>query len=442
MTIEKIKSDIEEFEISYIRMQFSDMLGTIKNVEIPAKLIDEAIAGEVMFDGSSIEGFVRIKETDMFLIPDLSTWLVLDFEKSKYGRVARFICDVHDLNHTPFSGDPRSILKKTLAKMKSLGFDSFNVGFEPEFYLFKKDEMGRATRELTDHGGYFDQSPMDGSEDVRRDIVLDLQRLGFEMEASHHEVGPSQHEINFRFADALKACDNLQTFKIVVKNQAAMHNMHATFMAKPITGLAGSGLHTNCSLFADGKNVFYDENNDLELSATCYSFIAGVMHHARAITAITNPTVNSYKRIIPGYEAPCYVAWSPSNRSAFIRIPATRKLGTRIEVRSVDAMANPYLALSVILEAGLNGITSKMECPLPTYENLFAMTREERESAGIPNLPNNLYDAIKELRKDAVIIEAIGQHTFERFCTAKLKEWDGYRSTVHGWELEQYFDKY
>ncbi len=439
ITKESIMEDVLKHNVKYVRLQFTDMMGTIKNVEVPSSQLEDVFAGQVMFDGSSVEGFVRIVETDMNLVPDLNTWLILEYEQSSYGSVARLICDVYTTKGEPFDGDPRYILKRALKKAEAMGFTSFNIGFEPEFYLFKLDESDNVTFSLTDSGSYFDQSPIDESENVRRDIVLELERLGFAIEASHHEVGPGQHEINFKFANALETCDNLQTFKLVVKNNAKKHNMHATFMPKPRKGMAGNGMHTNCSLFdKDGNNVFYDPNNALELSNTCYEFMAGIIEHARPLTGICNPSVNSYKRLTPGFEAPCYIAWSPQNRSSFIRIPASRKQGTRVEIRSVDPTCNPYLALAAILNAGLDGIKNKMICPHPTYENLFSLVRKEREELGIKNLPNNLYDAIKEVQKSDLIRETLGEHTYEKFIKAHREIWKEYQTEVHQWELKRY----
>ncbi len=441
ITREYIWEQVKAENVKYIRLQFTDMMGTIKNVEVPISELDNAFEGKVMFDGSSVEGFVRIVETDMYLVPDLNTWLILDFEDSKYGKVARLICNVYKTSGEAFEGDPRYILQKAMKKAEKMGFSSFNIGFEPEFYLFKRGEVN-SSLELTDGGSYFDQSPIDESEDVRRDIVLELERLGFAIEASHHEVGPGQHEINFKFANAIEACDNLQTFKIVVKNNAKKYNMFATFMPKPVKGLPGNGMHTNCSLFnSAGENVFYDKDNKLELSNECYEFIAGIMKHARPLTGICNPTVNSYKRLTPGFEAPCYIAWSPQNRSSFIRIPASRKQGTRVEIRSVDPTCNPYLALAVILEAGLSGIEEGLKCPHPTYKNLFALNRQEREELGIKNLPNNFYDALKEVKKSELIERVLGDHTYNKFLTAHKEIWKEYQTEVHEWELKRYLEK-
>lgn len=438
-TKEDILRFAKEEGVKYIRLQFTDMLGTVKNVEIPFSQLTKALNNEIMFDGSSVEGFVRIQEADMYLYPDLNTWLILTWEETAYGKVARLICDVYTTDRKPFAGCPRGILKRNLLNMKSLGFEKFNVGVEPEFFLFKLDAKGKPTLEFNDLGGYFDLSPIDGSEDCRRDIVLELERLGFEMEVSHHEVAPGQHEVNFHFDNALEASDNIQTFKIVVKNVAKRHGLHATFMPKPIQGINGSGMHTNCSLSdSNNTNMFYDESSPNGLSSIALQWIAGILKHAREFTLITNPTVNSYKRLVPGYEAPCYVSWSDANRSTMIRIPASRGGGTRTEVRSVDPSANPYLAMSVILAAGLDGIKNKLEVVPPIYANIYKMSREEREAIGILNLPENLKDAIKEFKSSQLMQETLGSHLFEKFIIAKTKDWDGYRVAVTEWEIKKY----
>jgi glutamine synthetase len=436
-TREDIRRICEEQNVKYIRLQFTDILGTIKNVEIPVSQLEKALDNKMMFDGSSIEGFVRIEESDMYLYPDLNTFVVFPWTAEK-GKVARLICDIYNSNGTPFSGDPRNNLKRILKEMEDLGFTEFNLGPEPEFFLFKLDEKGEPTLELNDSGGYFDLAPTDMGENCRRDIVLELEEMGFEIEASHHENAPGQHEIDFKYADAITACDDIQTFKLVVKTIARKHGLHATFMPKPLFGLAGSGMHCNLSLFDNGKNAFYDEKADLELSDVARQFIAGIIKHATAFTAVTNPTVNSYKRLVPGYEAPCYVAWSTSNRSPLIRIPSSRGLGTRVEVRSVDPSANPYLALAVLLKAGLEGIKNKMAPPTPLDRNIYAMDREERLAEGITDLPASLAHALEELKSDEVIISALGDHIFEHFIEAKEIEWDMFRTQVHPWEREQY----
>lgn len=440
-TKEDIKRLIEEKNVSFIRLQFTDILGTIKNVEIPVSQLDKALENKMMFDGSSIEGFVRIEESDMYLYPDLDSFVVFPWTSEK-GKVARFICDVYTAKGEPFAGDPRNNLKRILKKMEDMGFTSFNLGPEPEFFLFKLDAKGEPTLEVNDHGGYFDLAPTDLGENCRRDIVLELEEMGFEIEASHHEVAPGQHEIDFKYADAITACDNIQTFKLVVKTIARKHGLHATFMPKPLYGEAGSGMHFNVSLFKGKENAFYDESTELGLSETAMQFMAGVLGHVQGFTAVTNPTVNSYKRLVPGYEAPCYVAWSAQNRSPLIRIPSARGLSTRVEVRSVDPTANPYLAMAVILEAGLEGIRQKLTPPAAINRNIYVMSEEERKANGIENLPPALDDALTLLAKDKVAQEALGEHIYANFKEAKEIEFDMYRTTVHQWERDQYLKMY
>ncbi len=425
--------------VRYIRLMFTDIIGTIKSVEIPVGQLERALDGKVMFDGSSIEGFVRIMEADMYLRPDLDTWLIHSWEESKYGKVARLICDVYTPDGKVSDADPRSNLKKMVKRMNDLGFSTLNIGFEPEFFLFKLDENGKTTLNLTDQGGYFDLSPIDGASDCRRDIVLELEKIGFTIEASHHEVAPSQNEINFEFSNIIEACDNVQTFKLVVKNIARRHNLHATFMPKPIQSINGSGMHTNCSLAdMNGKNAFYDENDPMGLSLVARQWITGILTHSRNFCAITNPTVNSYKRLVPGYEAPCYVSWSEHNRSVMIRIPATRGITTRTEIRSVDTTANPYLAIAVILASGLDAIEKNLPLIAPINENLFELTKEQREQLGVKNLPDNLKEAIDLLAEDKLIKEALGDHIFNKFVELKNKEWEDFKTTVTEWEIKRY----
>ncbi len=440
-TKEDITRFAEEENVKFIRLQFTDILGTIKNVEIPISQLEKAMDNKMMFDGSSIEGFVRIEESDMYLFPDLDTWVVFPWTAEK-GKVARLICDIYNPDGTPFEGDPRNNLKRVLKEMEELGFTDFNLGPEPEFFLFKLDEKGEPTLELNDNGGYFDLAPTDLGENCRRDIVLELEEMGFEIEASHHEVAPGQHEIDFKYASALKACDDIQTFKLVVKTIARKHGLHATFMPKPLFGVNGSGMHANLSLFKGGQNAFFDENGDLQLSDTARQFLAGIIKHATSFTAVTNPTVNSYKRLVPGYEAPCYVAWSARNRSPLIRIPSSRGMSTRVEVRSVDPAANPYLAMAVLLAAGLDGIKNSLQAPAPIDRNIYVMDKKEREEAGIVDLPATLFAALEELKKDEVMTGALGAHIFEHFVEAKEIEWDMFRTQVHPWEREQYLQMY
>ncbi|WP_163102286.1 type I glutamate--ammonia ligase [Peribacillus alkalitolerans] len=440
-TREDITRLAKEDNVKYIRLQFTDILGTIKNVEIPVSQLEKALDNKMMFDGSSIEGFVRIEESDMLLYPDLDTWVVFPWTAEK-GKVARLICDIYTPEGTPFEGDPRANLKRVLKEMEELGFTDFNLGPEPEFFLFKLDEKGEPTLELNDKGGYFDLAPTDLGENCRRDIVLELEEMGFEIEASHHEVAPGQHEIDFKYADAITACDHIQTFKLVVKTIARKHGLHATFMPKPLFGVNGSGMHMNVSLFKGKENAFYDTKGQLELSDTARQFIAGIIKHAPNFTAVTNPTVNSYKRLVPGYEAPCYVAWSARNRSPLIRIPASRGLSTRVEVRSVDPAANPYLAMAVLLQAGLDGIKNNLTPPKPVDRNIYVMTKEERVEEGIVDLPATLYAALENLKSDEVIKSALGEHLLEHFIEAKEIEWDMFRTQVHPWEREQYMSMY
>ncbi|CAM5181206.1 Glutamine synthetase OS=Ureibacillus acetophenoni OX=614649 GN=SAMN05877842_10411 PE=3 SV=1 [Ureibacillus acetophenoni] len=440
-TKEDIKRIVTEEGVKFIRLQFTDILGTIKNVEIPLSQLDKALDNKMMFDGSSIEGFVRIEESDMYLKPDLDTFVIFPWTAEK-GKVARLICDVTNPDGTPFAGDPRSNLKRVLKQMEELGFTSFNLGPEPEFFLFKLNEKGEPTMDLNDAGGYFDLAPTDLGENCRRDIVLELEEMGFEIEASHHEVAPGQHEIDFKYANAVEACDNIQTFKLVVKTIARKHGLHATFMPKPLFGVNGSGMHANLSLFSGDKNVFWDESAPLQLSETARQFMAGIMKHARGFTAVTNPLVNSYKRLVPGYEAPCYIAWSARNRSPLIRIPASRGLSTRIELRSVDPSANPYLAMAVLLEAGLDGIRNGLTPPEAVDRNIYIMSPAELKENGIESLPGSLAEALVELENDEVIKAALGEHIYENFKEAKEIEFDQFRITVHPWEREQYMQMY
>jgi glutamine synthetase len=432
---------IEAEHVRFIRLQFTDILGTIKNVEIPLSQLDKALDNKMMFDGSSIEGFVRIEESDMYLHPDLDTFIVFPWTSDK-GKVARFICDIYHPDGTPFTGCPRYNLKRNLRKMETLGFTAFNIGTEPEFFLFKLDGNGEPSLELNDRGGYFDLAPTDLGENCRRDIVLELEEIGFEIEASHHEGAPGQHEIDFKYSDALKHADDIQTFKLVVKTIARKHNLHATFMPKPLFGVNGSGMHVNMSLFKNNKNMFFDKNGEQQISNIAYQFTAGIIKHAKGFTAVTNPIVNSYKRLVPGYEAPCYIAWSGLNRSPLVRIPSSRGLSTRIEVRSVDPAANPYLALAVLLASGLDGIKYKLTPPVSVDLNIYEMGKKEREANGVEELPATLMDALMELQYDAIIVESLGNHLCEHFIEAKTIEWDMFRTTVHPWEREQYLTSY
>lgn len=432
----EILEKAKELDVQFIRLQFTDIFGVLKNVAITVHQLEKALDGELMFDGSSIEGFVRIEESDMYLKPDPSTFVVFPW-RPQQGAVARLICDVYNSDGTPFEGCPRNTLKRVIAEAKEMGY-TMNVGPEAEFFLFHTDESGKPTLITHDKAGYFDLTPVDLGENARRDMVLTLQQLGFEIEASHHEVAPGQHEIDFKYDEALATADNIMTFKYVVRTLAQRHGLHATFMPKPIMGINGSGMHCNQSLFKNGTNAFYDPSGELELSKEAYYYLGGLLKHARSMAAITNPTVNSYKRLVPGYEAPVYVAWSARNRSPLIRIPAKRGASTRIEMRNPDPSCNPYLAIAVMLKAGLDGIKNKIEPPAPVNQNIYDMTAEEREKLGIVSLPGSLEEALAEFKKDEIIQDALGEHITKRFIEAKELEYERYRTQVHQWEIDNY----
>jgi len=446
ITKEDILKRAQEQNVKFIRLQFTDILGVIKNIALPVSQLEKALDGEIMFDGSSIEGFVGIQESDMILKPDYNTFTIFPW-RPQDGAVARLICDVYKADETPFEGDPRGALKRVLAEAKEMGF-TMNVGPEPEFFLFlkqpdAKNPDGIPTNIPHDNAGYFDLGPVDLGEDARREMVITLQEMGFEVEASHHEVAPGQHEIDFKYGDALSIADDIETFKLVVRIIARNHGLHATFMPKPVFGINGSGMHMHQSLFtADGKNAFYDPNAKDGLSETALYYIGGILKHARGFAAITNPIVNSYKRLVPGYEAPVYTAWSLSNRSALVRIPARRGLGTRVELRNPDPACNPYLAIAATLKAGLDGIKNKIMPPEATVRNIYKMTAAERKECDIPSLPSNLKEALEELAKNEVIKSALGDHIFRLFMEVKEAEWDEYRTNVDQWELDKYLSQF
>lgn len=433
---EDIINLVKDEDVEFIRLQFTDMFGSLKNVAITASQLEKALDNECMFDGSSIEGFVRIEESDMYLHPDLDTMVIFPW-RPQQGKVARLICDVYRPNGEPFEGDPRYILKRALKEAAELGYD-FEVGPECEFFLFHTDENGLPTTLTHEKAGYFDLGPLDLGENARRDMVLTLEDMGFVIEASHHEVAPAQHEIDIKYDEALATADNIMTFKLAVKTIAKRHGLHATFMPKPKFGVNGSGMHINMSLSKDGKNVFHDPNGKHGLSKDAYYFIGGIMKHMKGMTAITNPLVNSYKRLVPGYEAPVYLAWSATNRSPLIRIPATKGAGTRIELRCPDPSANPYLALAVCLRAGLDGIMNKIEPPESVDCNIFALSKEKKKSLGIESIPGTLIEAIYELEKDEFIQEVLGKHVSSKYIEAKKEEWANYRAQVTNWEIAQY----
>ena len=437
-TKEDVLRIAKEKDVQFIRLQFTDIFGQLKNVAITQSQLEKALDNKCMFDGSSIEGYVRINESDMYLRPDYDSFVILPWKD----RVARMICDVYCADgKTPFLGDPRNVLKKVIKEAADMGY-TFNVGPECEFFLFQLDEEGNPTTKTGDVAGYFDMGPSDQGEQCRRDICLALEEMGFEIEASHHEVAQGQHEIDFRFDEALKTADNVVTFKHVVKTYARRHGLHATFMPKPVYGINGSGMHTNMSLMKDGKNAFYDPDAELGLSETAMHFIAGVLKHVKAITAVANPLVNSYKRLVPGYEAPVYIAWSASNRSSLIRVPAACGMGTRIELRSPDPSCNPYLEMALCLAAGLDGIKQNLAAPAGTNKNIFAMSSKELEAEGIDSLPGSLEEAMVEFQKDPFIKETLGEHVYEKYLEGKLREWRHYRNKVTGWEIDNYLCKY
>ncbi|MHB1041418.1 MAG: type I glutamate--ammonia ligase [Eubacteriales bacterium] len=426
--------------VKFIRLQFTDIFGVLKNVAITIEQLDKALNGELMFDGSSIHGFARIEESDMYLRPDLKTFVVFPW-RPREGGVARLICNVYNPDGTPFEGDPRYALKKVLSEAAEMGY-TMQVGPELEFFMFNVDKDGNPTLGTHDDAGYFDLAPVDLGENARRAMVLTLEEMGFEIEASHHEVAPGQHEIDFKYSDALDVADKIMTFKMVVRSTAQRHGLHATFMPKPIFGINGSGMHMNQSLFVDGRNAFYDPTTPDQLSDIARYYIGGLLKHCRSFTALTNPTVNSYKRLVPGYEAPVYIAWSGRNRSPLIRIPAKRGNSTRIELRNPDPACNPYLAIAVALKAGLDGVKKKMEPPLPTNQNIYHLTEEERRNLNIGSLPSNLQEALSELSKDEVVKSALGGHIYEKFVEAKSLEWENYRAKVHPWEVNEYLSKF
>ena len=436
-TKEDIIRMVREEDIKFIRMQFTDIFGQLKNVAITASQIEKAVNNQITMDGSSIEGFVRINESDQYLYPDLDSFVVFPW-RPQHGRVARLICDVYNPDGTPFVGNPRGVLERALKKAKDMGFDAFNVGPEAEFFLFKTDDEGRPTTQTNDEAGYFDLGPLDHGEGTRREICLALEQMGYEIEASHHEVAAGQHEIDFKYAGALRTADNIMTFKLAVKTLAQRNGLHATFMPKPIFGINGSGMHTNMSLFRDGKNAFYDPSDPRGLSKEAYSFIAGLLAHVKGMAAVTNPLVNSYKRLVPGYEAPCYLAWSASNRSALIRIPAARGQSTRVELRCPDPCCNPYLALAVCLAAGLDGIEKGMTPPPEITDNIYEMDDKARAERGIESLPGTLADAIDLLKADQVMLDTLGEHVASNYIAGKEKEWNEYRTRVSSWEREKY----
>jgi len=436
MTRQDLLNRVKEENIRFIRLQFTDIFGQLKNIAVTASQMRKALDNEVVIDGSSIEGFLRIEESDMMLHPDLDTFALLPWHTAE-DRVARLICDVYTPDGKPFAGDPRGALKRAVKEAREMGY-TFNVGPECEFFLFHTDADGHPTTHTNDEADYFDLGPIDRGEIARRDVCLALEDMGFEIEASHHESAPGQHEIDFKYADALKTADNIMTFKLAVKTVAQKHGLHATFMPKPLYGVNGSGMHTNMSLLKDGRNAFVDPEGQKGLSKEAYWFIAGLLEHVSGMTAVLNPLVNSYKRLVPGYEAPCYKSWSARNRSVLIRIPSARGDGTRVELRSPDPSCNPYLALALLLRAGLDGIRKKLEPPKECAENIYAMSEAQRAARGILPLPGSLKEAVEQMKQDALVMDALGGHIAEQYLKGKEKEWEAYRVRVSLWEIEKY----
>ncbi len=439
-TKEDVLRLVEDEDVEFIRLQFTDIFGTLKNVAITASQLERALDNQYMFDGSAIEGFARIEESDMYLQPDLDTLEIFPW-RPQQGKVARLICNVLRPDGEPSEGDSRSVLQRVLKEAAELGY-TFVVGPECEFFLFNTDENGLPTTQTYDKAGYFDLGPLDLGENVRRDMVLNLEDMGFTIEASHHELAAGQHEIAVGCEEALTIADNIMTFKFTVKAIAKRHGMHATFMPKPVHGIHGSGMHINMSLCRDGKNVFADENAENGLSETAYHFMAGLIKHMKGMTLITNPLVNSYKRLVPGFEAPVHIAWSRANRSPLIRVPASRGESTRIELRSPDPCCNPYLTLALCLAAGLEGIRNKLEAPQSVDRNIFAMTEEERNTLGIEKLPTTLGEAIAEFEKDDFVKNVLGEHITEKYLQEKKAEWAACQARVTDWEIEQYLLKF
>lgn len=427
---------VEEEDVEFIRLQFTDLFGTMKNLAITSSHLKKALENEVMFDGSSIEGFVGVDESDMYLYPDYSTFSIFPW-RPQHGKVARLICDVYHPEGTCYEGDPRYILKKIVSEAEAEGY-IFNVGPECEFFLYHLDDNGMPTNITHEQAGYFDMGPLDFGENARRDMVMTLEEMGFEVETSHHENAPAQHEIDFRYDEALATADNIMTFKVAVKTIAKRHGLHATFMPKPRSGVDGSGMHINMSLSREGRNIFQDAHDPNGLSQEAYYFLGGLLRHIRAMTLILNPLVNSYKRLVPGYEAPTYIVWSARNRTPLVRIPATRGGDTRIELRSPDPSCNPYLALAVCLAAGIDGIRNQIQPPSSMDMNMNMLSLEELRKAGIRSLPRNLKEAVDEFEKDPLMPEVLGAEVCRKYADAKRKEWEAYNAQISDWELKNY----
>ena len=431
---------VEEHDIQFIRLWFTDILGQLKSFAVGKAELEGALEDGMGFDGSSITGFNRIEESDMIAMPDPSTFAVLPWRPQEKA-VARMFCDVQVPGGEPYEGDPRYVMRRALDRAKSMGFDTFNIGPELEFFYFRSSEVNGGPPQVLDKGGYFDLTTLDAASDMRRETVLALERLGIHVEYTHHEVGPSQHEIDMRFASGLEMADNAMTYRITVKEIAMKYGVYATFMPKPLFGENGSGMHVHQSLFGGGRNAFFDPDDEYHLSATAKSFIAGQLKHAREIAPLFAQWVNSYKRLVPGYEAPVYIAWSRRNRSALIRVPMYhpgKEQATRCELRCPDPSCNPYLTFAAMLHAGLEGIEKGYELPDPMETNLYDLTAAERKRLGIQQLPETLGEAIEEMANSELVLKALGEHVFTRYVDLKRAEWDDYRVQVSEWELDRY----
>jgi glutamine synthetase len=441
INLEQIIEIMKEKSVELLHLQFVDIEGILKQITVTTEQLEDVVEGKIMFDGSSIKGFSPINKSDLYLQPDLATFAVLPWTVENGYSEARFLCSVKNPNGTLFAGDTRNVLKKMVERAADHGY-TISVGPELEFFLFKTDENGYATHELGDRAGYFEPSPHDTGERVRLEIYRALKAMGFTIEASHTEVAEGQHEINFKYSDVLTAADLATTYKWVVKTVAKKFGLHATFMPKPVFGISGSGMHVNMSFFKGSENAFFDPTDELQLSKKAYQFIAGLIENVKSFTAVTNPLVNSYKRLVPGYEAPCYIAWSASNRSALIRIPAKKGLATRVELRCPDPSANPYLTFALVASAGLDGIEQELEAPAPINEDIFHMTEEERAFKGIDNLPGSLVEALMELESGVIASKTLGEHVYNEYVSLKKAEWNSYRTAVHAWEIENYHSKF
>ena len=438
-TREDVIAEVQDKDVEFIRLQFTDMFGQLKNLAITSSQLERALDNRFSFDGYAVNGFENGERSDLYLYPDYNTLEIFPW-RPQQGKVARIICDVYTSDRKPFEGDPRYMLKQAVADAAAMGY-RFDVGPECEFFLFNQDEDGQPTTISTERAGYFDLGPIDLGENARRDMVLTLEDMGFEIEASHHEVAPAQHEIDFRYDEAVKTADNIMTFKLAVKTIAKRHGMFASFMPKPKTGVNGSGMHVNMSLSKNGKNIFDDPDGELGLSKEAFWFIGGIIKHMKGMTVITNPLINSYKRLVPGYEAPIYIAWSVTNRSPLIRIPVTRGEGTRVELRSPDSAANPYLTLAVCLQAGLDGIRNQIEPPAAVTENVYEMRLKQKHELGIEELPADLGEALDAFEQDEYLHKVLGKHITEKYVEAKRAEWADYRSQVTSWEIDNYLYK-